>query len=134
MLNWKLRIQNKATLTALVCTTIALVYQILGIIGVTPPVSENVVVEWVGVAMTLLVKLGIIVDPTTLGIKDTKRAMSYLTPNFDDDEFDDDDDDEVTLEELLKALTEADDDDDDDEPVAEDEELEDPEDDEVLPQ
>ena len=133
MLNWKLRLQNKATLTALVCTTIALVYQILGIIGVTPPVSENVVVEWVGVAMTLLVKLGIIVDPTTFGIGDSARALSYPAPNVGDDDFDDDDD-EVTLEELLKVLAETDDDDDDDEPVAEDEELEDPEDDEELPQ
>lgn len=45
-------------------------------------------------------------------------------------------DDDVTIEELLKVLAETDDDDDDDddEPVAEDEELEDPEDDEELPQ
>lgn len=131
-MNWKLRIQNKATLTALVCTTIALVYQILGIIGVTPPVSENVVVEWVGVAMTLLVKIGVIVDPTTFGIGDSARALTYPAPNVGDDDFDDDDDDAgVTLEELLKALTEADDDideeDDEDDP-------EDPEDDEELPQ
>ena len=113
MLNWKLRIQNKTTLSSLICTTIALVYQILGIIGVTPPISEDVAVQWVGVFITLLADLGIIVDPTTFGIGDTKRAMSYLTPNFDDDEFDDDDGDEITLEELLKALTEADDDEDD---------------------
>ena len=45
-----------------------------------------------------------------------------------------DTDDDVTIEELLKVLAETDDDDDDDEPVAEDEELEDPEDDEELPQ
>jgi hypothetical protein len=45
-------------------------------------------------------------------------------------------DDDVTIEELLKVLAETDDDDDDDddEPEAEDEELEDPEDDEELPQ
>lgn len=133
MLNWKLRLQNKATLTALVCTTIALVYQILGIIGVTPPVSENVVVEWVGVAMTLLVKIGVIVDPTTFGIGDSARALTYPAPNVGDDDFDDDDDDAgVTLEELLKALTESDDDEDDEDD--DEEEYEDPADDEVLPQ
>lgn len=45
-------------------------------------------------------------------------------------------DDDVTIEELLKVLAETDDDDDDDDddPEAEDEELEDPEDDEELPQ
>lgn len=132
MLNWKLRIQNKATLTALVCTTIALVYQILGIIGVTPPVSENVVVEWVGVAMTLLVKIGVIVDPTTFGIGDSARALTYPAPNIGDDDFDDDDDDGVSLDDLIAALKEEDDDvEEDDE---DDDDLEDPEDDEVLPQ
>ena len=46
-----------------------------------------------------------------------------------------DTDDDVTIEELLKVLAETDDDDDDDDdPEAEDEELEDPEDDEELPQ
>lgn len=116
MLNWKLRLQNKATLMGLICTTIALVYQILGIIGVTPPVSENVVVEWVGVAMTLLVKLGIIVDPTTFGIGDSARAMSYEAPNIDDGDLDDyDDGDEITLEELLEVLKDDEDPDDDEE-------------------
>ena len=43
-----------------------------------------------------------------------------------------DTDDDVTIEELLKVLAETDEDDDD--PEAEDEELEDPEDDEELPQ
>lgn len=45
-------------------------------------------------------------------------------------------DDDVTIEELLEVLAETDDDDDDDDddPEAEDEELEDPEDDEELPQ
>lgn|GEM_PF-150795 len=43
-------------------------------------------------------------------------------------------DDDVTIEELLKVLAETDDDDDEPEAVAEDEELEDPEDDEELPQ
>lgn len=131
MLNWKLRIQNKATLTALVCTTIALVYQILGIIGVTPPVSENVVVEWVGVFMTLLVKIGVIVDPTTFGIGDSARALTYPAPNIGDDDFDDDDDDGVSLDDLIAALKEEDDDEEGDEA---DDDLEDPDDDEVLPQ
>lgn len=116
MLNWKLRIQNKATLTGLICTTIALVYQILGIIGVTPPVSENVVVEWVGVVMTLLVKIGILVDPTTRGIGDSPRALSYVAPNVDDGDLDDyDDGDEITLEELLEVLKDDEDPDDDEE-------------------
>lgn len=130
-INWKLRGMNKATLMGLICTTVALVYQILGIIGVTPPISENVVVEWVGVVMTLLVKLGIIVDPTTKGIGDSARAMDYEIPSADDGglvEYDDDEDDEVDLDELIAVIREQAEEDDDEE------EYEDPADDEVLPQ
>ena len=35
-INWKLRLQNKATLTALVMALVALVYQVLGVCGVVP--------------------------------------------------------------------------------------------------
>lgn len=116
MINWKLRLQNKTSLSSLICTTIALVYLILGIIGVTPPISEDDAVQWVGVFMTLLADLGIIVDPTTLGFGDSARAMSYTAPNVDDGDLDDyDDGDEITLEELLEVLKDDEDPDDDEE-------------------
>lgn len=80
-INWKLRFQNKVTLTAIVLAVIALIYQILGIIGVVPAVSQETIVQLAGAVINLLVLLGIVVDPTTEGVNDSERAMTYDEPN-----------------------------------------------------
>ena len=79
-INWKLRFQNKVTLTAIVLAVIALVYQILGIIGIVPAVSQETIVQLAGAIINLLVLLGIVVDPTTDGIGDSARANGYNEP------------------------------------------------------
>lgn len=79
-INWKLRFQNKATLTAIVLGVVALVYQILGLFGITPAVSENEIINIVGMIINLLVLLGVVVDPTTAGVGDSELAKSYEQP------------------------------------------------------
>lgn len=79
-INWKLRFQNKTTLTAIVLGIVALVYQFLGIIGVTAPISEDEIINLVGMVINLLVLLGIVVDPTTEGVSDSEQAMTYEQP------------------------------------------------------
>ena len=82
-INWKLRFQNKVTLTAIVLAVIALAYQILGIIGIVPAVSQETIVQLAGAIINLLVLLGIVVDPTTDGIGDSARAHGYTEPYKD---------------------------------------------------
>ena len=82
-INWKLRFQNKVTLTAIVLAVIALVYQILGICGIVPAVSQETIVQLAGAVINLLVLLGIVVDPTTDGIGDSDRARGYESPYRD---------------------------------------------------
>lgn len=82
-INWKLRFQNKVTLTAIVLAVIALVYQILGIVGIVPAVSQETIVQLAGAVINLLVLLGIVVDPTTDGIGDSDRARGYESPYRD---------------------------------------------------
>ena len=79
-INWKLRLQNKATLTALVMALVALVYQVLGVCGVVPRVSQDQVTTIISMAINILCLLGIVVDPTTAGVSDSVRAMSYDKP------------------------------------------------------
>ena len=79
-INWKLRLQNKATLTALVMALVALVYQVLGVFGVVPRVSQDQVTTIISMAINILCLLGIVVDPTTAGVSDSVRAMSYDEP------------------------------------------------------
>lgn len=79
-INWKLRLQNKTTLLAIVAAGIALVYQILGLIGVVPAVSQGAVEQTASMVINLLVLLGIVVDPTTAGTSDSEQAMEYSEP------------------------------------------------------
>lgn len=80
MINWKLRLQNKTTLTAIILAAVALVYQVLGMFGVVPSISESQIVEVVGMGINLLCLLGIVTDPTTKGVGDSDQALTYDKP------------------------------------------------------
>lgn len=82
-INWKLRLKNKTTLIAIISALIGLIYQILGIIGIVAPISEESLYKSVAMAINLLVMLGIVVDPTTEGIEDSYKAMNYDEPRKD---------------------------------------------------
>lgn len=79
-MNLKLRFKNKATLIAIVAAAVAFVYQILGILHIVPPITEEQVMQVLGIIINILVGLGILVDPTTAGIGDSARAMTYTEP------------------------------------------------------
>lgn len=81
-INWKLRLQNKTTLITLATAIIASLYTILAALGVTPSVTQDQVMNLALSAITIATALGIVVDPTTPGISDSERAMSY--DNFKD--------------------------------------------------
>ena len=83
-INWKLRLQNKTTLLALIGAIVALVYQILGIFEIVPAVSQDSVISAVAVIINILVALGVVVDPTTSGVSDSERALCYECPKEDD--------------------------------------------------
>lgn len=80
MINWKLRFKNKATLTAIVLGLIALVYQILDLFGIIPPFPQDKLVDIAMAIIDLLVLIGVAIDPTTEGIADSVRAMTYIEP------------------------------------------------------
>lgn len=79
-INWKLRLKNKVTLTAIILGVVGIVYKVLAMLGIVPPISENEVVEVVMLIIELLVLLGVVVDPTTAGASDSQQAMGYEKP------------------------------------------------------
>ena len=79
-MNLKVRFKNPAFVITFATAIIAFIYQILGIVGVVPLVSQDQVVQLVTLAVNILVALGILVDPTTKGIADSDRAMNYDRP------------------------------------------------------
>ena len=78
-INWKLRFKNKATLLAIAGTLILLAQQL----GLKLPDNIEDVVNTV---LTLLVLLGVVNDPTTEGIKDSNKVLTYDKPKGDDHE------------------------------------------------
>ena len=79
-INWKLRLQNKVTLTALCVQVIAIVYAACTLAGLTPAIGESQLVNLCGMVIELLVLVGIVVDPTTDGLGDSDLALGYPEP------------------------------------------------------
>ena len=76
IINWKLRLQNKTTLVAIIGTVLSLFQQL----GLKLPDNSSDIINTV---VTLLVLLGVVTDPTTSGISDSTKAMSYTKPKED---------------------------------------------------
>lgn len=82
-MNFKLRLMNKVTLTSLIVMVIAIVYKILDIVGIIPPIAQQELLDIAEMVIAVLVLLGIITDPTTAGIQDSKQVMNYEEPRKD---------------------------------------------------
>ena len=80
MINWKVRLQNKTWLLAMLAAIVAFAYQVLGLLGVVPAVSQDQITQLIGLVVNILVALGIVVDPTTTGVTDSTRALHYDKP------------------------------------------------------
>lgn len=79
-INWKVRIRNKTWLLAFIGAAAAFIYQALGMLGIVPAVSEDSLMQVIGLAVNLLAALGIVQDPTTAGLGDSGRALGYTEP------------------------------------------------------
>ena len=85
MINWKVRIKNKAFWTALIPALALLVQAIAALFGFTIDLTKTTgqLLAVVDAVFAVLVILGIVTDPTTSGVGDSKRAMSYEKPWVD---------------------------------------------------
>lgn len=83
-INWKVRFKNKVWLASFISLIIGFVYNILRAFDVYPAVTETLVMEVVGQVLTFLGMFGVIADPTTEGLYDSQRALSYEEPWRDD--------------------------------------------------
>ena len=57
MINWKVRFKNKLWLTTFIFTIIAFIYQVLGMLDIVPPVSENAITQVIGYIINILVAI-----------------------------------------------------------------------------
>jgi phi LC3 family holin len=90
-INLKARMRNKTFVISSSVLIISFIYGLLSLLGVAPRVSEKQITDLVYMAVNILALLGVVVDPTTKGINDSERAMSYYT-----------DSDEIMVSEVIE--------------------------------
>ena len=85
-INWIVRIKNKAFWLAIIPAVLLLIQAVADVVGYQldfGDISEKLIAVVNAVFMVLSI-LGIVVDPTTAGIGDSNRALTYTTPNNDE--------------------------------------------------
>lgn len=83
MINWKVRILNKTFWLTLVPALALLLQTFLAVFNVRLELGETIdkLLVFINALFGVLMIIGIVNDPTTSGISDSTRAMTYETPN-----------------------------------------------------
>ncbi|WP_083326946.1 phage holin [Staphylococcus sp. HMSC061G12] len=79
-MNWKLRIKNKTVLTGIIGALLLFIKQVTELFGLDLSTQLEQLSALTGTIITLLVGLGVIVDPTSKGIKDSGIVQTYTKP------------------------------------------------------
>ena len=82
-INWKVRFQNKTFLAGLISLVVVFIYDLLQLLETTPAVTQSAVMQVAEGVLTILGMVGVIADPTTAGVADSKQAMTYDAPKQD---------------------------------------------------
>ena len=87
-INWKVRIKNKIFWIALIPAVLILIQTASSLFGLSLDFSglEEKLIALVNALFAVLAILGIVADPTTEGLYDSKRAMGYQEPALRDPE------------------------------------------------
>ena len=83
MINWKVRILNKTFWITLVPALALLIQTFLAVFGVKLELGETIdkLLVFINALFAVLMIVGIVNDPTTSGVSDSTRAMTYERPN-----------------------------------------------------
>ena len=85
-INWIARIKNKNFWVTLVPAVLLLVQTVAAVFGFTLDFGElgNQLLSVINALFAVLVILGVVNDPTTAGISDSKQALTYTEPKKED--------------------------------------------------
>lgn len=85
-INWLVRIKNKAFWIALIPAILLLIQVVAAVFGITIDLGDmgNKLLAVVNAVFAVLTILGVVTDPTTDGITDSKQALEYTEPKRDD--------------------------------------------------
>ena len=80
MINWKVRLRNKAFWLAFIPAALLLVQTVAALFGFSLNLGDigDKLLAVVNAVFALLSILGVVVDPTTQGVGDSQRALGYV--------------------------------------------------------
>lgn len=83
MINWKVRLKNLNFWLALVPAALLVLQSAAALAGIALPVQavQEKLLDLINAVFGLLAILGIVNDPTTRGLGDSRRALEYKAPN-----------------------------------------------------
>ena len=81
-INWLARVKNKAFWVAIIPAVLLVIQAVGAVFGYTLDFGDlgNRLLEVVNAFFGVLVILGVVVDPTTAGVKDSEQALTYTEP------------------------------------------------------
>lgn len=81
-INWLVRVKNKTFWVALIPAVLLLIQVIAAVFNIQIDLGDlgNKLLDVVNAVFALLVILGVVTDPTTQGITDSDRALTYIEP------------------------------------------------------
>ena len=84
-INWKVRVLNKTFWLTLVPALALLLQTFLAVFGVKLELGETIdkLLVFINALFGVFIIVGIVNDPTTAGLTDSKRALKYQEPNED---------------------------------------------------
>ena len=85
MINWTVRLKNKAFWVAFIPTLLLLAQVVAAVFGFTLDLGDlgNKLLAVVNAVFALLAILGVVTDPTTAGVSDSTQALTYEKPKDD---------------------------------------------------
>lgn len=83
MINWKVRLRNKAFWLAFIPAVLLLVQTVAALFGFALNLGDigDKLLAVVNAVFALLSILGVVVAPTTQGVGDSQRALGYVEPH-----------------------------------------------------
>jgi phi LC3 family holin len=82
-MNFRVRFRNKTFWLTVIPAIITVIYAVLSLLDIVPRVAEEMAVKAFYAIISMLSVLGVLIDPTTKGIGDSERALTYDKPNED---------------------------------------------------
>lgn len=82
MINWTVRLKNKTFWLSFIPAMLLLIQVVAAVFGFTLDLGDlgEKLLAVVNAVFAVLAILGIVTDPTTSGISDSNRALSYKSP------------------------------------------------------